>query len=145
MVFHLSMVTNHLKKQKTWIEIQIRIFTKINSFHPCHTPNLPPIFIRIRPQLFEISCTQTNSDISIRRQKRGENIMYLPWAQYVLVDQAFGGGGMRSTERLSRLFLYTIQDCTKFLICSQILGPISLKFTAPYYFHMQKINVTIKV
>ena len=34
---------------------------KIDSVRPCHThPTCPQHFIRIRPQLFEISCTKTN-------------------------------------------------------------------------------------
>ena len=56
----------------------------MNQFFLVTHPTCPQNFIRIRPQLFEISCTQTN------RQKRGENITYF----------TFGGGGNNGVEKL---------------------------------------------
>ena len=50
-------------------------------------PTCPPSFVRTRPQLFEISCTQTN-----RQTERGENITFFTF-----------GGGSKSVHQISAL------------------------------------------
>ena len=64
----------------TWKKFSCRdsdIHRNLNSSSLSHS-TYPPNFIRIRPQLFEISCTQTN-----KQTERGENI----------TSFTFGGGG----------------------------------------------------
>ena len=76
---HLSMVKNNFKNQKILIsESGFGSSPKSNQFILVTHRTCPQNFIRIRAQLFEISCTQTN-----RQTERGENI----------TSFSFGGGG----------------------------------------------------
>ena len=81
------MVKNHFIILNNYrIRIRIGIFTKIESILVTH-PTCPASFVQICPQLFEISCTQT--DRQTDRQKGGENI----------TSFTFGGGGNNCFHR----------------------------------------------
>ena len=75
---HLSMVKNHLKNSSSLI--RIRIFTKIESVCPRHTPNLPSKFPPNTSTTFLKYPAHKQTE---KQTERGENI----------TSFTFGGGG----------------------------------------------------
>ena len=86
---HLSMVKNHWKNSNSRIRIQIQIFTKIESVHPCHTLNPSTKFhLDTSTTFWDIPYTNRQTNRQTDKQiESGENI----------TSFTFGGGSKYHT------------------------------------------------
>ena len=103
------MVKNHLKNSSC--RIWIRIFTKISSVRPCHTPNLPPKFHSDPSTTFWRYPTHKDRPTD---KQRGENI----------TSFTFDGRGnnLMCIHNTSWLFIWDHSNCTGPWTNTQALG-----------------------